>query len=181
MILKPGSLYSCVYSNWHHDRYPLLFVLYSDRKKIIGLNVHYIKIDEYNKLTRMFSRVQSDKRLSRKFFNNPRAFYHEWLKPNFKEFIDVSYRMYHQPLIMGVSAHPILLSQIGSRWRERFTLPKTTEFDKIKQRSETDVAVKEIKDLMLQYGKKTSTMSSIRDFLKYIKDSYLDDLARKLR
>lgn len=38
----PGRIYRCIYTNYHHDPKPLLFVLSSDAFYTHGINIHYL-------------------------------------------------------------------------------------------------------------------------------------------
>lgn len=122
MQLEPGSLYFCNYGNFHRDKNPLLFVLYSDFSYTIGLNIHYIYSGDFNKLSTMFVEIENDRKVKNIFFKNNRRWYYDWLKQKYPEFIEQSFRVYHSPLLMGTLTNPLLRTQeIGVKWRE----PKT--------------------------------------------------------
>lgn len=116
MIFQQSSLYACHYTNFHNDKHPLLFILYSDASYTIGLNTHYIQKSDYNKLIKLIAKLKLNKTLSNKFFKQPREFYHSVLKKEIPEIIEQSYRMYHSMWLMGVPAHAGLYNQIGSKW-----------------------------------------------------------------
>ena len=40
--LKRGAIIDVYYTNWHEDRLPHLFVLWSDKVDTFGLNLHYM-------------------------------------------------------------------------------------------------------------------------------------------
>jgi len=118
MILKTGALFSCHYNNWHNDKTPLLFILYSDSTYTVGLNAHYLTKKDFEKLTNLIAKIKLNTKMKLQFIRSPRNFYYNILKPKFKSIIDDSYRTYHTKFLIGIPAHPAIYMQIGSKWKK---------------------------------------------------------------
>lgn len=119
MVLEPGSIFSCRYLRWHHDSNPLLFVIYSDIKYTIGFNIHYLRKSELEDLIKLFTKIKNDPKTKRMFFNRNREWYYSWLKKEFPDLIESSYRVYFSGLLNGIRVNRLLRdNEIGSKWRE---------------------------------------------------------------
>lgn len=158
MIAKAGALYYCNYLNWHQDKQPLLFVLYSDGFKTHGLNVHYISQDEYKRLTKFFDNMINDPKIKKLFEQDKREFYYKYLKVHFKDFIDVSYRTYHSMWLNGIIAHPVMLNQIGTKFANRNNV--------LVKKLRKDEPYKYLRDT---FQEQSPTLAGIRDLMDAIK------------
>ena len=180
MLLPAGALYAATYLQWHEDQNPLIFVLYSDGSKTHAINVHYILRANYDKLAKMFVQIQSKRRLNTMFFNDPRKFYYNQLKPHFKEFIDVAYRTYHTSMLTAIPAHPILHAEIGKLWPPPRPM-HSPEMEKLRQTSLTDNSVKKLKHLMLANTKGSATLQSVKSYVHRLKQDYIKDTYNRFR
>lgn len=160
MVCKQGALYTILYTGWRVDYNPLIFVLYSDRQYTIGINVHYINMDEYKRLVKMFDEIHHSPALKKKFFEQQRDFYYDYLKPHFKDFIDIAFRKYHTSGVIGIPAHRILLNQIGKDYNKRLGQRKLNQIEFLNYRLKKDDKFKHFKK---QYDR-SYTMDTIKEF-----------------
>lgn len=170
MILEPGRIYSCTYSRWHNDRFPLLFVIYSDYQKTHGLNLHYVKKEDYKQMVDMFLDIQNRKRLSNKLTNNAFDFYHDWLKTKHPDIIKVAYRTYHSGLMLGYPAHPVAYTTIGYKWKAPINIPDTKSFEDIKYRARKDPLIKDLRKMMIKH-ERSKIVYDIKDYIAYLKSA----------
>lgn len=97
---KPGFIYSCTYSNYHNDPNPMLFVLAANEFDVWGLNIYYLKKNQIHKLQSLIQAIRNSVQ-GEKNFHNPKEFYHRFLKHQYKDLIDISFRRYKNRWLMG--------------------------------------------------------------------------------
>lgn len=168
---QPGFIYYGSYLRFHHDRRPLVFVLYSDKTIVHGLNLHYFPRTEYDRLVKLFVKIKDDEKVNKLFLRDKRAFYHNWLKRYFKDVIEDCYRTYHTGLAMFVPTTAFALTGIGMYVTNTYQdkMPRNKKYNQLRKAAQKDP---QMRDLMREYNvfrTQSATMQAIRSFRNRLK------------
>ena len=164
----PGFIYYGLYARFHHDKRPLVFILYSDMTYTHALNLHYFPRADYDRLVKLFVKIKDDEKVNKLFKRDKRAFYHNWLKRHFHDVIDNCYRTYHTGLAMFVPTTALALTGIGLYAMNTYQdkMPRNKKYNQLRKAARKDP---EMISLMKEYNifrTQSATMQMIRSTRK---------------